>query len=143
MMSSTKTFWSKDNYLLGEKYDLFRYLYFNRILQKNKENSRLFALAEENSSFSVSIITTFEVYCGVKTKEQKIFWDNLFAEFTQLSFGEKANAEAITIYKNLKKRSQLIEVQDILIAATAKANNINLATNNFKHFDRIDGLQLI
>ncbi len=37
----------------------------------------------------------------------------------------------------------LIELEDLLIAATALGNNMDLATGNFKHFDRVVGLELV
>ena len=37
----------------------------------------------------------------------------------------------------------LIESEDWLIAATALANQMKLATGNVKHFNRIDGLELV
>jgi predicted nucleic acid-binding protein len=43
----------------------------------------------------------------------------------------------------LKKSGMLIESEDLLIAATALANQMKLATGNVKHFNRIDGLELV
>jgi predicted nucleic acid-binding protein len=43
----------------------------------------------------------------------------------------------------LKKRSQLIPTDDILIAATAISNNLPLATINVKDFSRIENLSLL
>ncbi len=37
----------------------------------------------------------------------------------------------------------LIESEDLLIAATALANQMKLATGNVKHFNRIEGLELV
>jgi tRNA(fMet)-specific endonuclease VapC len=37
----------------------------------------------------------------------------------------------------------LIESEDLLIAATALANQMKLATGNVKHFDRVAGLELV
>jgi tRNA(fMet)-specific endonuclease VapC len=38
--------------------------------------------------------------------------------------------------------NQLLEIRDILIAATALAYDLPLMTLNTRHFDRIEGLQL-
>jgi len=48
------------------------------------------------------------------------------------------------IFAHLKnqKPSQLIDKADLLIAATALANNLILVTDNTKHFERIPQLQL-
>ena len=53
---------------------------------------------------------------------------------------KKEYEKAIEIYKNLKLKNKLIELPDIVIAATAVANNLKIATLNKKHFDRIEGL---
>lgn len=37
----------------------------------------------------------------------------------------------------------MIEIPDILIAGTAIANNLELASLNVNHFNRVEGLQLI
>jgi predicted nucleic acid-binding protein len=37
----------------------------------------------------------------------------------------------------------MIEIPDMLIGATAKANNLKLATLNKKHFERIKNLEII
>ena len=46
------------------------------------------------------------------------------------------------IRANLKRRGQIIEDLDILIAATCLANNLILITENQKHFRRIKGLEI-
>jgi len=107
-----------------------------------KENSFFYNLTNDYSQFAVSVITEFEIYCGVKP-EQRSFWDNLFSQFQILPFDSRANKEAVQIYQALKRKSKLIEMPDILIRATAKAYGLKLATINTKHFDRIEGLALI
>ncbi len=46
------------------------------------------------------------------------------------------------IKANLEKKGQRLEDFDLLIAATAKVNNLTLVTRNIKHFKRIAGLKL-
>ena len=43
----------------------------------------------------------------------------------------------------LRKAGTPVDDFDLLIGATAVANKMILVTNNFKHFDRIDGIDLI
>lgn len=42
----------------------------------------------------------------------------------------------------MKKRGNLIEDADILIAAIALVENLVLVTDNVRHFERVDGLQI-
>jgi len=107
-----------------------------------KGNSFFYQLIEKNLVFTVSVITEFEIYCG-STDQQVEFWDKLFKNIKVIPLDQKVNREALKIYKDLKKRSKLIEMPDIFIAATAKAHNLKLATNNKKHFERIKGLELM
>jgi len=46
------------------------------------------------------------------------------------------------IYADLKKKGELINDADILIAGIVKAHNATLVTNNVKHFSRVQGLQI-
>lgn len=66
-----------------------------------------------------------------------------FSKLQIISLEEIVSDEAVEIYKDLKKRNKLIEIADLLIGATAKANQLKLATLNKKHFERIDGLKLL
>jgi len=54
-----------------------------------------------------------------------------------------ASNEAIEIYKLLKVRNQMIDLADLLIASTAIAHNLNLATLNLKHFSKIPNLHIL
>jgi predicted nucleic acid-binding protein len=107
-----------------------------------KENSAFFKLNQKYSRFAVSIVTEYEVFAGMK-ETQKEFWDNFFSKITVLPFESSANEAAIKIHNQLKRKSKLIETADIFIAATAVSNSMKLATLNRKHFDRIDGLELM
>lgn len=107
-----------------------------------KENSFLVQLRKRDKSFVVSVVTEFEVYCG-STNQQKQFWDTVFQQIRILSFEDNAKESALEIHKNLKQRNKLIEIPDIFIEATAKAHKLKLATLNIKHFERIEGLELI
>ena len=40
-------------------------------------------------------------------------------------------------------KNRLIDKPDLMIAGTAMANKLKLATLNLKHFERVDGLELV
>jgi len=50
---------------------------------------------------------------------------------------------AAKIFQHLKRQSKTIELRDILIAATAMVNSLPIVTLNRKHYERIEGLQLM
>jgi len=61
----------------------------------------------------------------------KIFWANSQDVFD----------EATAIWDYLRSKGQLIGDADILIAATAKINNLTMVTND-QHFQRINGIKV-
>ena len=50
---------------------------------------------------------------------------------------------ATDIYADGKNAGRLIEDSDILIAASCLARGYTLVTANTRHFERVDGLQLV
>ncbi|MDR2962926.1 MAG: type II toxin-antitoxin system VapC family toxin [Bacteroidales bacterium] len=113
---------------------------FYRKIDKSK--SVFFKLTETYSSFVVSAITEYELYLG-NSDEQNIFWNKFFAHITVLPFDTQAVKKAVEIYKQLRYDNKLIEIPDILIAATTLQHNVPIATLNKKHFERIKGLQIV
>lgn len=107
-----------------------------------KENTFFIKLTGKHRRFAVSVITQFEIYVGTSTAN-KSFWDKFFGGFTILPLDENCIAAAVKINEELKKKNRHIAFPDLLIAATAKANNLPLATLNEKHFNRIADLELI
>ena len=108
---------------------------------KLKDRTKLYQLSSEYS-FAVMTITAFELYRGDNSIEDK-FWSTFFSKITILEFSLKASMEAGKIYKHLKTKGLMIDIEDILIAAIAISNGIKLATNNKNHFNRIEGLDLL
>jgi predicted nucleic acid-binding protein len=47
------------------------------------------------------------------------------------------------VNSGLKRKRKQIDLADLFIAATAMTQNLSIATLNKKHFDRIDGLDII
>jgi len=114
--------------------DLFR--------RKIKENSVFYQLANDYQNFAVSTITRFEIFVGQRDNQNE-FWTNFYRNIKILDFNDNCALAASNIVKQLKSKSQMIEIADILIGGTALANDLPLATLNKNHFNRIDNLQLI
>jgi len=51
--------------------------------------------------------------------------------------------QAARIYKDLKQKGLLIEAEDLFIGATALQHRLKLVTTNARHFERIEGLELL
>ena len=59
-----------------------------------------------------------------------------------LDLSEKAIKVAAKEFGQLKRKGITIGNSDILIAGIALSNNMKLATNNEKHFEKITGLEI-
>jgi tRNA(fMet)-specific endonuclease VapC len=77
------------------------------------------------------------------TAQQAEFWNVFFEKLEVLPLDSDTVKVVSEISKRLKSSNNMIEIPDILIAATAISNGISLATKNTKHFQRIDELSLL
>lgn len=110
--------------------------------RKYKENSFFYQLAQQHQSFAISAITRMEILAGVNP-QQIDFWIAFLRKIEVLPFDEKSANHAAILIKQLKAVNQLLEIPDIMIAGTALAKQLPLATLNIKHFARMQGISLI
>jgi predicted nucleic acid-binding protein len=114
--------------------DLFR--------RKVKENSYFYQLSNDYQNFAVSTITRFEIFVGQRDNQNE-FWAEFYQNVKILDFNDDCALSASNVVKHLKNTNQMIEIADILIAGTALANDLFLATLNKNHFNRIANLKLL
>lgn len=88
------------------------------------------------------MITRFEVFVG-STDANMAFWHKFFGGFRILPLTDDCVDSALEINKKLRSKNKQIAFPDLLIAATAKANDLPLVTLNAKHFARVEGLNLL
>jgi tRNA(fMet)-specific endonuclease VapC len=96
-------------------------------------------------SFAFSIITRYEILRGLKARHatsQQAAFDRFCAASTILPLSDATVVQASEIYADLHRRGELIGDADILIAATSMVEGYGLATNNERHFERIEGLNI-
>lgn len=62
--------------------------------------------------------------------------------FQILEYDEKSAIQFAKSKAKLKKSGNLIADMDLMIASINLENNCTLITNNLKHFERIDGLEI-
>jgi len=65
---------------------------------------------------------------------------NFFSPFECLPFDDDCAEEYGKIRSDLSSRGLLIGPNDLMIAATAKANNLTVITHNTNEFNRVNGL---
>ncbi len=107
---------------------------------KDKSKSFWFQLAK-TYQFSIPAIVKYEVLRGDKKKDE--FWLEIFKHISILPFDSDCADYASEIYKKLKLSNLLVATDDLLIAATAKKNNLKIATLNADHFNRIEDLVVL
>ena len=93
-----------------------------------------------------SLITYYEVLNGLLAKDarqQMGRFHNLVLDSRLMPLTLESTRLSAQISADLRKAGQPIEHTDILIAGVALASQMQLATNNTRHFERINGLQLV
>lgn len=111
--------------------------------KSKKENSFFYKLLDKNfQGFAASVIVHFEIYKGANGLQTE-YWNNLFEDILIVSYNQSINKTGLSIYQQLKRAKKSIEFQGLAIAATALFSNCPLATINKKHFENIEGLELI
>ena len=113
-----------------------------RAKTSDKDKTELYRLAVQGYRFAVSSITVYELLRGDNQDEDR-YWKTMFTDMDILSFDFACAEQAARIYKDLKEKGLLIEAEDLLIGATALQHRLTLATNNRRHFERIEGLLLL
>lgn len=110
--------------------------------KKNKETTSFYKLSEFNYSFTVTSITTFEIYRGI-TPLQKPFWDTLFQQTEIIPFNEQASKIAASLLQRLNLKNNQMALPDLFIAPIVIQKNMKLATLNRKHFEKVVELELL
>lgn len=100
----------------------------------------------QHSRINFSIITYYEIVSGLKhrdaQKQLSSFLD--FATHNTIVPLTRDSVDiAAEIYADLRSKGMPLDDIDILIGGTAITNNMTLVTHNRKHFDRIDGLEVV
>jgi tRNA(fMet)-specific endonuclease VapC len=110
---------------------------------RNKQKTVLLIENLRNENLATTAINAFELFWGAyKVNSQLRAVERLLNSMTLLNTTRKSMREAGSIAADLDSRGIQINVGDLLIAAICKVNTYAIATNNKKHFERIEGLKL-
>ena len=91
---------------------------------------------------AITSVTLFEILRGEEQNESKIQkFEELRQKLEVLVFGEREAEEASQIEKQIRQNGFTIEIDDLLIGATAKMN-VAILVSNDSDYQKIDGLQL-
>lgn len=105
---------------------------------------------QTDDEFFISVMTVSEMMIGVhradnearKLKRLAIV-ETLLAHLPIINFTSEIAYVHAELFAYLAKKGQLIGAHDLIIAATAIANDCKLMTYNHREFARVPGLQLI
>lgn len=96
-------------------------------------------------TLNISILSYYEILSGLKHKDARQQTER-FLEFcknlTIIPLTKESSEKSADIYARLRKRGEIIDDVDILIAGICLENNFAIATNNVKHFSRIEEIEI-
>ena len=90
---------------------------------------------------AISVVTLIEVVRGVNEDKTNEIKELLEQSFNLLNLDNKVITTYCTLYHKLREKGETIPDADLLIAATAIANNLPLKTED-RHFTRMKNLGL-
>ena len=108
----------------------------------DKNNSIWLGLVRSGYEFAISVVTKYEIYSGASINQLE-FWDTIMNSIHILPLDEHAINTAVRLNAELKRKRKQIDIADLFIAATSISNNLEMATLNRKHFERIDDLKVL
>ena len=115
---------------------------------RGKEDARrlLEKLDDGSEAVTIASLSIVEFISGAllnpKIKDEKDKVIEFLSSFIVLNLDKEGAILAGDVEAELTKRGELIEIEDIMIAAIAIHNKEKLITRNKKHFERIKGLEI-
>ncbi|MBI2651882.1 type II toxin-antitoxin system VapC family toxin [Candidatus Woesearchaeota archaeon] len=116
-------------------------------LRNNKEEIEFIKENEANKDLATTYINLFELYYGAYKSNKKNInlkaISVLLSRINILNFSNESVQKAGEILAKLEREGKSIEFRDIFIGTIALVNNYSIKTNNIKHFNRIEGLNIL
>ena len=109
---------------------------------RRKSNTLLEALTHYRGH--ITVITIFEIeVSAIRSVRQGQRFDQLLQWVTVLPLDVTAARQAAAIERTLQQQGQIIGIRDTFIAGICLAQQMPLLTRNTKHFERVEGLQVV
>ena len=100
------------------------------------------AVLENNYLLTTSVITAMELYSGCRSKKDIKKVEELIADLHIRLVSKSISERAYDLMKKFRS-SHGVEINDMLIAATAIETGANMISKNQKHYQFIPGLDLL
>lgn len=98
------------------------------------------------AEIAVCSVVKYEMFYGSMKSSDPVrslqIQEGFLSQFESLPFDDGASKHAARIRADLSRTGTIIGAYDILIAATALANDLTLITHNLKEFGRVSGLRV-
>ncbi|HLG30271.1 MAG TPA: PIN domain-containing protein [Candidatus Brocadiales bacterium] len=114
-------------------------------LRGNEKIKRRIQEVSEKDSIVLTWFSFYELFKGIFATgklEEETFLQRMAKSSKVLESSYESARIGGEIYANLKRRGQLINDADILIASIVRNQKAVLVTNNEEHFSRINGLRV-
>ena len=112
-------------------------------LRKQNRRMSVFYNIVETYDLYISTVVEFELHIGATDLQKRQDVQEILTWCTSLPLTSPIAEQAASIFRELRRTNQLIEIRDILIGATAMNHGLPLMTLNRKLFGRTAGLQLV
>ena len=113
---------------------------------KSRPLSALQLFNEQAGHMAISSITLAELLHGAEKSNAPArslaVVEDFCTRLEVLSYGPKAAQHYGSIRSALKKRGEIVGVNDLHIAAHARSEGLTLVSNNLRKFERVEALQL-
>jgi|SRR5699024_4363733 len=110
--------------------------------QDRPEAVQTIAQLEKNYELHISVIVAMELYTGGRSKKELANIDSFLSGF-EISFLTKRISEQALAWMREFRSSHGVEINDMLIAATAFSTNSAFISKNQKHYRFLTDLNLL
>ncbi len=117
-------------------------IFIDHLRKQNKRKSILYHLIDTHILYTATMVE-FELFAGATDRRKYQDVQNVLQSCYILPLTSDIAQRAATIYQDLKQKNAIIEIRDMLIAATAVAEGLPVMTFNTAHFRRIQGVTVL
>jgi predicted nucleic acid-binding protein len=117
--------------------------YFNA---DNKVREKILEIIDNEEELCITVINIYEILKGFRWKnnaKKEDQFKNFLKDVIVFSIDDDVINIASDLYANLRKKGKAIGDADIFIAAIVIKNNGTLISNNTKHYEGIEQLNLV
>lgn len=107
-----------------------------------KDAVQTMAFLEKNYELTTSVITAMELYSGCRSKQDLKKVEELIADIHIQLVSKLISKRAFELMKKFRS-SHGVEINDMLIAATAMEDGAKMISKNQKHYQFLPGLDLL